>query len=99
MTAEVLIITLLVLFALNAPIAVAIGGASVVGILVQGDFPMMVMAQRMFGGTDSFHLLAVPLFMFAGALMEAGGISRRIIDLANALVVSMPGDRAAVSNV
>ncbi len=99
MTAEALIIALLVLFALNAPIAVAIGGASVVGILVQGDFPMMVMAQRMFGGTDSFHLLAVPLFMFAGALMEAGGISRRIIDFANALVGWLPGGLAAVTIV
>ena len=91
MTAEVLLITLLVLFAINAPIAVAIGAASVVGIMVQGDFSLMVVAQRMYGGTDSFHLLAVPLFMFAGALMEAGGISRRIIDLANALVGWLPG--------
>ena len=99
MTAEALIISLLVLFALNAPIAIAIGGASVVGILVQGDFQLMVMAQRMFGGTDSFHLLAVPLFMFAGALMEAGGISRRIIDLANALVGWLPGGLAAVTIV
>jgi tripartite ATP-independent transporter DctM subunit len=98
-TAEALIISLLVLFALNAPIAIAIGGASVVGILVQGDFQLMVMAQRMFGGTDSFHLLAVPLFMFAGALMEAGGISRRIIDLANALVGWLPGGLAAVTIV
>jgi tripartite ATP-independent transporter DctM subunit len=98
-TAEALIITLLVLFALNAPIAIAIGAASVVGILVQGDFPMMVMAQRMFAGADSFHLLAVPLFMFAGALMEAGGISRRIIDFANALVGWLPGGLAAVTIV
>ncbi len=99
MTAEVLLITLLVLFAINAPIAVAIGAASVVGIMVQGDFSLMVVAQRMYGGTDSFHLLAVPLFMFAGALMEAGGISRRIIDLANALVGWLPGGLAAVTIV
>ena len=99
MTAEALLICLLVLFALNAPIAIAIGGASVVGILVQGDFPMMVVAQRMFGGADSFHLLAVPLFMFAGALMEAGGISRRIIDFANALVGWLPSGLAAVTIV
>jgi len=98
-TAEALLIALLALFALNAPIAIAIGGASVVGILVQGDFPMMVVAQRMFGGADSFHLLAVPLFMFAGALMEAGGISRRIIDFANALVGWLPGGLAAVTIV
>ncbi|MDJ0723165.1 MAG: TRAP transporter large permease [Desulfobacterales bacterium] len=99
MTAEVLLLALLALFAINTPIAVAIGAASVIGILVQGDFPLMVVAQRMFGGTDSFHLLAVPLFMFAGALMEAGGISRRIIDLANALVGWLPGGLAAVTVV
>ncbi len=99
MTAEVLLLALLVLFAVNTPIAVAIGAASVIGIVVHGDFPLMVVAQRMFGGTDSFHLLAVPLFMFAGALMEAGGISRRIIDLANALVGWLPGGLAAVTIV
>jgi C4-dicarboxylate transporter DctM subunit len=99
LTAEILLLALLVLFAINTPIAVAIGAASVIGIIVQGDFPLMVVAQRMFGGTDSFHLLAVPLFMFAGTLMEAGGISRRIIDLANALVGWLPGGLAAVTIV
>ncbi len=99
MTAEILLVSLLLLFALNAPIAVAIGVASVVAILVQGDFPLMVVVQRMFAGTDSFHLLAVPLFMFAGVLMEHGGISRRIIDFANALVGWLPGGLAAVTVV
>ncbi len=99
MTAEALLIALVVLFALNVPIAIAIGSASVIAILVLGDFPLMVVAQRMFGGTDSFHLLAVPLFMFAGAIMEAGGISRRIIDFANALVGWLPGGLAAVTIV
>lgn len=99
MTTESLLLSLVVLFAINTPIAVAIGVASVIGILVQGDFPLMMVVQRMFGGTDSFHLMAVPLFMFAGVIMEAGGISRRIIDLANALVGWMPGGLAAVTIV
>lgn len=99
MTPKILIISLLVLFAINTPIAVAIGVASVLGILIQGDFPMMMVVQRMFGGTDSFHLMAVPLFMFAGVIMEAGGISRRIIDFANALVGWLPGGLAAVTIV
>jgi C4-dicarboxylate transporter DctM subunit len=59
----------------------------------------MMVVQKMFGGTDSFHLLAVPLFMFAGVLMERGGISRRIIDFANALVGWLPGGLAAVTIV
>ncbi len=99
MTTEILLLSLLALFVINTPIAVAIGASSVISILVQGDFPLMMVAQRMFSGTDSFHLMAVPLFMFAGVLMEAGGISRRIVDFANALVGWLPGGLAAVTIV
>ncbi|MGE0085476.1 MAG: TRAP transporter large permease [Desulfococcaceae bacterium] len=99
MTTEILIFSLLFLFAINAPIAIAIAAASVLGILVQGNFSMMMVVQRMFSGTDSFHLMAVPLFMFAGVIMEEGGISRRIIDFANALVGWLPGGLAAVTIV
>ncbi len=99
MTAELLIVSLVLLFAVNAPIAVAIGAASVIGIMVQGDFSLMMVVQRMFGGTDSFHLMAVPLFMFTGVIMEAGGISRRLIDFANVLVGWLPGGLAAVAIV
>jgi len=98
-TSEILLITLLIFFAINTPIAIAIGASSIIAIMVQGDFPLMMIAQRMFSGTDSFHLMAVPLFMFAGVLMEAGGISRRIIDFANALVGWLPGGLAAVTIV
>jgi len=98
-TTEVLILSLLFLFAINTPIAIAIGMASVLGIMVQGDFPLMMVVQRMFGGVDSFHLMAVPLFMFVGVIMEAGGISRRIIDFANSLVGWLPGGLAAVTIV
>ena len=99
MTTEILLISLLILFAIDTPIAIAIGASSVLAILIQGDFPIMMVAQRMFSGTDSFHLMAVPLFMFAGVLMEAGGISKRIIDFANALVGWLPGGLAAVTIV
>ena len=99
MTAEILLIALLFFFAINTPIGIAIGASSVLAILLQGDFPLMMVAQRLFSGTDSFHLLAVPLFMFAGVLMEAGGISRRIIDFADALVGWLPGGLAAVTIV
>ncbi len=99
MGSEILLISLLLLFVSGTPIAVAIGASSVLAILVQGDFPLMMVAQRMFSGTDSFHLMAVPLFMFTGVLMEAGGISKRIIDLANALVGWLPGGLAAVTIV
>lgn len=99
MTTQILLISLLVLFAIDTPIAIAIGTSAVLAIVIQGDFPLMMIAQRMFSGTDSFHLMAVPLFMFAGVLMEAGGISKRIIDFANALVGWLPGGLAAVTIV
>ncbi len=99
MTAEILLAVLLILLVLNAPIAVAIAVASLAAIAAKGTFPLMVAAQRLFAGADSFHLLAVPLFMFAGVLMESGGISRRIVDLANALVGWLPGGLAAVAVV
>ncbi|GAB6145387.1 TRAP transporter large permease [Desulfocicer niacini] len=99
MTASLLIIILFFLFAMNTPIAIAIGVSSMVTLLIQGDYPLMVMIQRMVSGTDSFHLMAVPLFMYAGVIMEAGGISRRLIDFANALAGWLPGGLAAVTIV
>ncbi len=99
MTAEILLVTLLVLFLIDTPIAVAIGAASVAAIALQGDFPLQMVSQRLFSGADSFHLLAVPLFMFAGTIMEAGGISRRLIEFATALVGWLPGGMAAVAVV
>lgn len=99
MIAEILLISMLVLFLLNTPIAVAIGLAACAALLAKGEFSFMIIAQRLIGGTDSFHLLAVPLFMFAGVIMAAGGVSRRLIDVANALVGWLPGGLAAVTIV
>lgn len=99
MITQILLVTLAALFVLNAPIAIAIGAASVAAILAAGNFPLMMVIQRMFGGADSFHLMAVPLFMYAGLIMERGGISRRLIDFANALVGWLPGGLAAVTVV
>ncbi|MBI9086386.1 MAG: TRAP transporter large permease [Desulfobacterales bacterium] len=99
MTASVLLAAMVVLFAANAPIAMAIAAASILAMAVQGDFSLMMVVQRMVGGADSFHLMAVPLFMYAGIIMERGGISQRIIALAEALVGWLPGGLAAVTVV
>ena len=96
---EILLLSLVILFAVGTPIAMAIGASSVLAILIQGNVPLMMVAQRLFSGTDSFPLMAVPLFMFAGTIMEAGGIGRRIIDFANTLVGWLPGGLAAVTIV
>ena len=99
MTAEILLPVLFLLFLMDTPIAIAIGAASVAAIALHGEFPLVMVIQRLFSGADSFNLLAVPLFMFAGVIMEAGGISRRIIDFASALVGWLPGGMAAVAIV
>ncbi|MBT8359460.1 MAG: TRAP transporter large permease [Deltaproteobacteria bacterium] len=99
MSALLLLLFLAFLFLINTPIAIAIAIASIGLIVTNSDYPLMVVIQRMYGGADSFHLLAVPLFMYAGLLMEKGGISRRLIDLANALVGWLPGGLAAVTIV
>jgi tripartite ATP-independent transporter DctM subunit len=99
MSATLLIILLISLFLINTPIAIAIAIASISIIALKGDFSLMIVIQRMFGGADSFHLMAVPLFMYAGLIMEKGGISRRLVDFANALVGWLPGGLAAVTIV
>jgi tripartite ATP-independent transporter DctM subunit len=90
---------LLLFFLLNTPIAVAIGTATAIAFLVKGDTNMMLLVQRMYGGADSFPLMAVPLFMTAGLLMDSGGISRRLVAFAESLVGWLPGGLAAVSIV
>jgi len=99
MTTTLLLSLLFALFLLNVPIGIAIGMASIAVIALGGDYSLMVVVQKMFGGADSFHLMAVPLFMYAGLIMEKGGISGRLIDLANALVGWLPGGLAAVTIV
>ncbi len=99
MTAEVLLTSMLVLLCMNTPIAIAIGAASAIALLFQSEFSLMIIIQKMFGGADSFHLIAVPLFMFTGGVMAAGGVSQRLINLANSLVGWLPGGLAAVTIV
>jgi C4-dicarboxylate transporter DctM subunit len=72
--------------AINVPIAFSMGLASILGLLLQGKIPLVIVPQKIFTGSDSFPLLAVPFFILAGALMDTGGISFRLVSLARALV-------------
>ena len=64
------------------PIAICLGTTAMVYLYFYGGVPLSVIPQRMLAGVDSFVLLAVPLFILGGALMETSGISQRIVDLA-----------------
>jgi C4-dicarboxylate transporter, DctM subunit len=87
-------LSLAILFLMGVPIAVAIGLASVIGIEAQGRLPLLLVAQRMFTGIDSFPLMAIPLFILAGNLMSAGGISFRLVELAKSMVGGIQGGLA-----
>lgn len=87
-------LSLAILFLLGVPIAVSIGLASVIGIETQGRLPLLLVAQRMFTGIDSFPLMAIPLFILAGNLMSAGGISQRLVALAKSIVGGIQGGLA-----
>ncbi|WP_270181157.1 TRAP transporter large permease [Alkalihalobacillus sp. CinArs1] len=93
----VLLTTMLVLFLFTVPIALAIGLASAIAIWLTSDLPMLVIVQRIFTSLDSFPLMAIPFFILAGALMETGGISKRLVHFANTLAGSMTGGLAGVT--
>ena len=63
---------------MRVPLALAIGIATIAALWT-ADINMMIFAQRMVSGTQSFSLLAIPFFILAGDLMTAGGISRRLV--------------------
>jgi len=86
-----MILSFLVMIGLTAPVAFAIGLSAAIGLMISGSAPLLVVPQRMFAGADSFVLLAIPLFVLAGALMETGGISARLVNLARALIGHVRG--------
>ena len=93
---------LFLLIALGLPIALSIGLPAIGFMLIPGVFPAGVplsalgqtIIQLLFAGVDSFDLLAIPLFMLAGSIMETGGISRQLIDFSDSLVGWVPGGLA-----
>lgn len=74
-----LLIIFLVLLLLGVPIAISIALSTII-VIFQSNVPMDTLARTMFSGVDSFSLMAIPFFVFAGDLMLAGGTSKRLID-------------------
>ena len=84
-------VALMVAIAMGIPIAFALLASGLALMLMLGLFDAQIMAQNLINGADSYELLAVPFFILAGELMNAGGISRRIIDLPIKLVGHLRG--------
>ena len=81
------------LILIGVPVAVSIGLSALATLLVN-DFPIIVVAQKMVTGIDSFTFVAIPLFILAGELMNVGQITDRIFNFAKAAVGWIPGGLA-----
>lgn len=79
---------------LGMPIALCLGGSALCYIVLFSNTPAIVITQQMISSVDKFTLMAVPFFVMAGVLMEFGGISKRIISFAKALVGHFTGGLA-----
>jgi tripartite ATP-independent transporter DctM subunit len=96
----ILVAGFLVLLAMDVPIAIAIGLATMLTMLSLGDVHTCdTIAQRMSSGIGKFPLLAIPFFILAGILMGEGGMARRLIDFASALVGRFAGGLSYVSTL
>jgi len=97
---EWLILGVVVLLTLiNVPIGFALSIATIAAILWLGNASLSVVPLNLFSGASSFPLLAIPLFILAGGLMETSGISQRLVNLANSLVGFVRGGLAMVTVV
>jgi C4-dicarboxylate transporter DctM subunit len=84
---EALVISFLVLLLLGVPIVFVLGISMLVYFVATDQLQfLLVLPQRMFAGIDEFVLLAIPLFVLAGNLMEAGGLTHRLLEFANVCV-------------
>ena len=96
----VLLLCLLVaVLFLGMPVSFGMGLIALVYLVLVGDFGLTTMAQKMFAGMDSFLLLAIPFFLLAGSLMNHGGITKRLVAFATALVGHLHGGLGQVTIV
>ena len=89
----IFLIAFVILLVIGVPISISIGASAVLGCVSLG-YPLVVIGQKMVSGADSFLLIAVPLFILAGNLMNAGKITEKIFDTAKELVGWIPGGLA-----
>lgn len=91
---QLMVLSMLLFFTLTVPVAVSIGLASMIGVGWDGNMTWLVIAQQIYAALDKYPLVAVQFFILAGNLMEAGGISERMVDFAKSVVGGMQGGLA-----
>ena len=99
MPIELLFLFLLVLVILEVPVAFAMTISAFLFLMLDGQVPLQIVVQRIAPGLDSFPLLAIPLFVLAGNILNSSGIANRIFDFALALFGHIRGSLAHVNVV
>lgn len=99
MTGLVLFVSLLVFLILNVPVGIAIGLSAWASVLVNSRMTDSFVVSQLIAGSDSFPLMAIPLFILAGELMAAGGVSKRILNVCNVFFGKITGGLAIVTVV
>ena len=99
MSPGAMMMTFLAMMAGGVPVAIAMCAASLIYVMATKNIPDFVVIHRMYGGVDSFPLLAVPFFIWAGNLMNSSGVTNRIYNFALALVGWMKGGLGHVNVV
>lgn len=95
----VLLVILVVMLMVGVPVGFAIGGATMVAMFYCSDLNMVVNAQYCYSGIFSFTVMAIPFFMLAGSVISTGGIAKRIVEFASALVDFLTGAVGCVAMV
>ena len=99
MVAAVLFLSLVVALIINMPVGIAIGASSLCAILADGRISSLYIVQQLVTSADSFPLMAIPLFILAGELMGAGGVSKRLLNVCNVFLGRFTGGLATVTVV
>lgn len=97
MVCAVLFIVLILALAANIPVGIAIGVSSLAAVLADGRLSSTYIVQQLVTSADSFPLMAIPLFILAGELMSAGGVSKRILNVCNVFFGRITGGLAIVT--
>lgn len=94
----ILIVTIIFILALmtGVPVAISLGVSSFVGFMIAG-IPLSFMAQTVFDAVNSFTVIAVPMFILSGAIMEKGGLTKRLVSFAQAAIGNVSGGLAIVT--
>ncbi|MBO6814900.1 MAG: TRAP transporter large permease [Rhizobiaceae bacterium] len=91
-------ISLLVMICINVPIAIALAVSAVLGLLAfEGTSSVVTVALDMYDGSTKFSLIAIPMFVLAGAIMNAGGVTDRLINFVSAIIGFVRGGLAMVN--